>query len=176
MLTEGTEGWRVEGVEEDGEGKKCAPCDSKCFCLKWNIHIIDITSGNKRLEVASFAVTPKQSLCVVKSAWITAYSVSISHTSLWFLPINHVWKREIVPQTVDIYSGANVGFELFCSGIKMSLSHFSNISTHRGDTNKVMMWGCEEEVGGSDIFLLVLLFMCFSVVGIFHTHHTVIIS
>lgn len=146
MLTEGTEGWRVEGVEADGEGKKCALCDSKCFCLKWNIHIIDITSGNKPLEVASFAVTPKQSLCVVKSAWITAYSVSISHTPLWFLPINHVWKREIVPRTVNICSGANVGFELFCSGIKMSLSHFSNISTHRGDTNKVMMWGCEEEV------------------------------
>lgn len=34
MLTEGTEGWRVEGVEADGEGKKCALCDSKCFCLK----------------------------------------------------------------------------------------------------------------------------------------------
>lgn len=84
-LQEETEDGDWMGRDRDSARKereeKCALCDSKWFCPKWNIQIIDITSVishlRSRFSVISQqldAVTRTKSFHIMVSVGITAYS------------------------------------------------------------------------------------------------------
>lgn len=113
-LQEETGGWRVDkrdsGRKEREE--KCALCDSKWFCPKWNIQIINITSAishlRSRFTVISQqldAVTWTKSFYIMVPVRLTGYSCLLILHMLyicsifesirieWYFPTSNIFRQ-----------------------------------------------------------------------------------